>query len=283
VRLIIAARRVEWEVAWQEEPPKLERAAPVWVLGQLLRLVAELDAGDVEFDDETAARHREFVDGVDAIVAVDPIEDKVEAEQELRGERAVDRRIHGPAPLPRHRQFFLDPRRNPHIPPDTFTLAERLLGPVRYRREYLGDMSAPLTDVVFTGYTDAVNKLDYVPRSWRDVTPRISELYYDTPGADWCLGLDFDKRAGCTWSAARWYLRNAEDDLADAVMVIEHAQGQIMGEQRLPHALSEFERVSGYRTFYQDRCVLVADASGDWQNEERDVEQPPQWLHRSRE
>ena len=102
VRLTIAARRVEWEVAWDEDPPELERAAPVWVLGQLLRLVAELDAGETELDDATAARHREFVDGCDAIVAVDPIEDKVEAELELRGERAVDRRIHGPALVARH-------------------------------------------------------------------------------------------------------------------------------------------------------------------------------------
>ena len=100
VRLAVAARRVDWSVAWEDEPPEIERAAPVWVLGQILRLVAELDAGH-EIDDETAAQHREFLNGADAIVAVDPIEDKVEAEQELRGERAVDRRIHGPAPVPR--------------------------------------------------------------------------------------------------------------------------------------------------------------------------------------
>lgn len=180
-------------------------------------------------------------------------------------------------------QFFLDPRRNPHVNPQDMYNARLQLGETRYRREYLGDMSAPMSDVVFTGYVDGVNCLPYVPIDWRDVTAEIAEKYFNTPGAEWILGADFDKRAGCTWVASRFYVppqqRRGPRGISDAVMVIEHCEVGIMGEARLPENLAAFERISGYRTFYPDRCALVTDASGSWQNEDRDWEDPPAWSH----
>ncbi len=184
-------------------------------------------------------------------------------EEMLRGER------------PESRHFFLDPRRNPHIPPDTFTQAHRLLGSTRYRREYLGDMAAPLTDVVFEGYTDDVNKLEYVPTSWRDVTAIVAERHYQAPGAEWVLGLDFDQYTGskgCTWSASRFY----EMPSGAVCQVIEMAESLIPGEIKLGARLHEVER-HGYRCFSPETTVLVCDASAQHQNNERDWEKPTSW------
>jgi hypothetical protein len=175
-------------------------------------------------------------------------------------------------------QFYLDPRLNPHIPPDDFRDARRLLGEARYRREYLGDMAAPLTDVVFESYSDSVNRIDFVPSTWRDVTAAVAERWFEAPGAEWIIGADFDKRAGCTWVAGRFYAAPGAR-LERAAFVIEHAEAGIKGERQLAASLAAFERIGGYRTFHPDRTVIVGDASGAWQNTEREWERPPAFDH----
>ncbi len=98
-QLAVAANRSPWEVAWQEEPPDRDSEAPVWILGQILILVAELDDGDGEdLHKDQADEHRTFLGWAEALVCVAPVDEKVEAEAELRGDRQIDRRIQGPEP-----------------------------------------------------------------------------------------------------------------------------------------------------------------------------------------
>jgi hypothetical protein len=103
VRLAIAAKRAPWSVAWAPRCPAEDAAIPVWAYGQLLRIMAELAALPDEPSAEDARDYRERISGLEVAATALPDEAKVEAEQELRGERQIDRRVHGPDPVPRHR------------------------------------------------------------------------------------------------------------------------------------------------------------------------------------
>lgn len=102
--LLVSAGRVDWDtVAWAEQCPD-GIGAPVWAMGRLIVLVHEILELDEDVDRDTATDYRQQIDGLRILAASMPIEDKVEVEAELRGERAIDRRIQGPEPVLRKRR-----------------------------------------------------------------------------------------------------------------------------------------------------------------------------------
>uniref|UniRef100_UPI003D0FAFF0 hypothetical protein n=1 Tax=Haliangium sp. TaxID=2663208 RepID=UPI003D0FAFF0 len=76
-------------------------------------------------------------------------------------------------------QFFLNPARNPHVPQKVLESLRESLGELQYRREVLGDMTAPMIDVVFPCYSDHANLLPFVPTGWIDVTARVAGRWYE--------------------------------------------------------------------------------------------------------
>ena len=174
---------------------------------------------------------------------------------------------------PSSTQFFLNPARNPHVPRSVLESLRDSLGELQYRREVLGDMTAPMVDVVFPYYSDHNNLLTFIPTGWRDITAQVAGRWYDRE-AGWIIGADFDKRAGCTWIGARFYQCDPDDDLDQAVMVIEFCETNLLDEQALAKRLYDVTDEHSYRLFYPNDTVIVGDASGGWQDTKRDPDRP---------
>lgn len=173
------------------------------------------------------------------------------------------------------RAFFLDPRNNPHVPSSRLEQEEEKYGPLKFRREILGDMLAPMQDVVFPEYSPSIHLLKYRPTDWIDVTPMVSAKWYGKR-VSWILGNDFDKRAGCNWIAARFYLRDKRDEIDKAVMLIEYSEANILNEEMLAERMELAEDQWGYRLFDKADTIIVGDASASWQETTRKwAEKPP--------
>jgi hypothetical protein len=174
---------------------------------------------------------------------------------------------------PESRQFFLNPQRNPHVSQLVLSQQRRGLGELRYRREVLGDMSTPYVDVVFDAYSDSVNLLPFLPVGWRDVTYRVTAKWFGG-GVKQIVGTDFDKRAGCSWSSMRFYLRHDDAALEDAVLVIERCDVGIKDEKVMARRLHEVVDKFDFPMFRPDDTIIVGDASGEWQSTKRDHTNP---------
>uniref|UniRef100_UPI003D12653C hypothetical protein n=1 Tax=Haliangium sp. TaxID=2663208 RepID=UPI003D12653C len=122
-------------------------------------------------------------------------------------------------------------------------------------------------------YSDHANLLPFVPTGWIDVTARVAGRWYERE-ARRIVGSDFDKSAGCTWAGARFYLRHPDDELEQAVMVIEHSEAGILDEPAMAQRLHDVTDEHGYRLFYPADTVLVGDASGGWQDTKRNPADP---------
>jgi hypothetical protein len=170
--------------------------------------------------------------------------------------------------------FRLDPRKNPHVPRSLFMQMRQRMTPRKYRREYLGDFTVPLSDVVFEQYDDGINRLMYRPPGWEDVTKEIAERYYDR-AARWLVGADFDKKAGSSWVGARFYRMDPDDALEQAVMFIERCGTRYVDESAMARALHAERDPYGYPVFTSEGTIIVGDASGAYQNTQRDQDVSP--------
>lgn len=168
--------------------------------------------------------------------------------------------------------YFFDPRKNPHI--DLCALESNRYSTQEYRREILGDMSVPLDKVVFPMWDAGEHVLPAVPFGWVDNTREITGDYYGH-AAPWVGGLDFDKDAGCAWTLGRFYRRPD-----DTIALVWHSglRERDYQEWQLDERLLAATDAYGRPALSSRRDVAwCADASGRWQNTERDRESPNSW------
>lgn len=182
---------------------------------------------------------------------------------------------------PNDRWHFHNPELNPFCD-WTWLHAMRLrLSEAEYRREILGDMSTPVGDIAFPAWTDEAI-LTFIPTRWRDVTPKVTAQWYERE-ADIVVGCDFDKRAGCSWSALKFFLAEG-DDIAQAHAVIVAGQDGIEGvkgppETELVRRIIQARDAHGRPLCPTEESVVVVDASAFWQATQRDEDVPPSCHH----
>ncbi len=172
---------------------------------------------------------------------------------------------------------WLDPSLNTEINQIARAALAEGLTELEIRREILGDMSAPIGDVIMTAMGSA-NVLDYIPGGWIDVTRAATARWYEHE-APLIIGCDFDKTAGCSWVAARFYLPRDVSELDRAVLVIEHGRDQLYRlEQETIETLTTARDRHGYLLIDDPADVLiVADASARTQDTTRKRENPSSW------
>jgi hypothetical protein len=155
--------------------------------------------------------------------------------------------------IPDVRVFYVDPKRNPKIDYRSLELLRPSFGEDDFRREILGEF-IPVGDFVNYAWSDLQNIL---PRpDLGNITAKFTELHLGT--AFGCvLGMDFQKTPYHVAEPALFY-----GDMDDAHLWFMPGITAEGTEDDLLDALE----AAGYD---KDRCAIIADASGEWQDAER--------------
>lgn len=167
---------------------------------------------------------------------------------------------------------------NPHVVKESLE-AQLITGSENeYRREILGDMNAPMDNVVFPTFDAKQNVIPAIYPEWKDVTSEVSEQFFGHH-AKWIGGLDFGRGAGCSWVLGRFYLEPGSENLDEATFAIHCGKREKGAQEKEWHSLADtfMDEYGNLAIQETDEVVWVGDGSGTWQNADHDKARPPSW------
>jgi len=159
------------------------------------------------------------------------------------------------------RSFFIDNRKNPHIEQEALEALAGEMDERDFLREIRGIMGLPYADTVFDKFVREYN-VGPVPEGWTDVTEQYIGEVLDLRdfARPVVLGQDFDKLPHLATSAIKLFCPPGGDVARPHPWVID--EFTVQGE--------ESDVVEWMLERYPpEQCLLVADASGNWQDVRR--------------
>jgi hypothetical protein len=153
--------------------------------------------------------------------------------------------------------FDFDPTRNPHVVMDALRAMEAEVDERTYRREVLGEF-LPRNDIVLHAWSPREN-VKPIPPGLREVTGAFLQRHHGRPFAC-AIGADFQHSPHM---AAVIYRMYEDPDGGEPLLWITD---EAIVEQGWEDDLVDALEAKGLRG---DECVVIPDASGDWQGADR--------------
>ena len=164
--------------------------------------------------------------------------------------------------------FFFDFEKNYHVEDQSLRDLAHEMDEQTYRREIRGEF-VPIGNVVFHAWNDQFSRRA-VPAHFVDVTRAESRRLLGR-AVDTIIGADFDKVPHLAAAVCRLYRDPGDPDGPVLLWVIAEAVVELSDEDGLCDALEALpgQPGGGARLIVKKTAVVIADASGAWQDTER--------------
>ena len=163
--------------------------------------------------------------------------------------------------------FFFDYEKNYHIEDQSLRDLALEMDEHTFRREIRGEF-VPIGDVVFHAWSDRYSRRA-VPDHFIDVTREASRRLLGR-AVDTIVGADFDKVPHLAAAVCRLYRDPDDPDATPLLWVIAEAVVELSDEDGLCDALEALPGDQpGQPLIDRKRTIIIADASGGWQDTER--------------